>query len=220
VSQLTCISPWNSEGGIYFAGVLVSPRHVLFATHFRPSAGATIRFVAADNTVVTRTLTALTVVGTPVNYYPDLTVGVLDSDVPGTIAYARILPDNWAAKLPALTGTTAADSLLVPSLGLDQEEKALISDLNPNGMGTTVSFSYPANATRANFYEDKISGDSGNPAFLIINGQLVLLTCWTWGGGGGGTSVWDQRAAINSIMTALGGGYQLTPIDLSGFPSY
>lgn len=218
VGQLTAISPWNSQGGAYFAGVLVSPRHVLFATHYAPSSGTTIRFVAADNTVVTRTITALSVVGTPVNYYPDLTVGVLDSDVPGTIAFARILPDNWAAKLPTLTGTTAADSLLVPSLGLDQEEKAIVSDLL--SISASVSFAPPANQSRRTFYEDKIGGDSGNPAFLIVNGQLVLMTCWTFGGGGSGTSVWDQRAAINAIMSAQGGGYQLTPVDLSSFPSY
>ncbi len=218
VSQLTAISPWNSQGGPFFAGVLVSPRHVLFATHFAPSSGTTIRFVAADNTVVNRTLTALAVVGTPSNYYPDLTVGVLDSDVPGTIAYARILPDNWATKLPALTGTTAGDTLLVPSLGLDQEEKAIVSDLL--SIAASVSFAPPANQSRRTFYEDKIGGDSGNPAFLIVNGQLVLMTCWTFGGGGSGTSVWDQRAAINAIMTSQGGGYQLTPADLSSFPSY
>ncbi|MEN9841224.1 MAG: hypothetical protein RL376_1024, partial [Verrucomicrobiota bacterium] len=70
------------------------------------------------------------------------------------------------------------------------------------------------------FYEEKIGGDSGNPAFLIINGQLVLLTCWTYGGGGSGTSVHNQKAAINTLMTTLGGGYQLTPVDLSAFPSY
>jgi hypothetical protein len=53
-----------------------------------------------------------------------------------------------------------------------------------------------------------------------VNGQLVVLTCWTFGGGGSGTSVVDQRAAVDALMTSLGGGYTTTAVDLSGFTSY
>lgn len=214
VSALTAISPWNSQGGNQYAGILISPRHVLFATHYAAGVGAVMRFVGAGNTVVERTITARQSVTITSGYHPDLTIGVLDSDVPASIDYARVLPDNWATYLPNLSTV----SLRVPSLGLDAEEKALVSDLADQG--TMAQFISPTDTQRRAFYEDKIGGDSSNPACLIINSQLVVLTCWTYGGGGSGSFVTGQRTALNAIMASLGGGYTLTDADLSGFPTY
>jgi hypothetical protein len=214
VSALTAISPWNSHGGNQLAGILISPRHVLFATHYAAGVGAVMRWVKADGTVVERTITARATVTVTGNYYPDLTVGLLDSDVPAGIDYARVLPANWANYLPSVNTI----ALKPPALCLDQEEKALQSDLA--ALNTMAQFMRPAAALRAAFYEDKIGGDSSNPACLIVNGQLVVLTCWTFGGGGSGTSVVDKRSAVDAIMTSLGGGYTTTAVDLSGFTSY
>jgi len=55
--------------------------------------------------------------------------------------------------------------------------------------------------------------------FLVINGKLVIVTVWTAGGAGEGNFIYDT-APINSAMTTLGGGYKLSPIDLSGFTRY
>jgi hypothetical protein len=219
-ADLTSISPWNSEAGNLWAGILISPRHVLFCAHASISAGATMRFIRADNAVVERTLSGIETLPGYTSYYPDLRVGVLNSDVPAGIGYARVLPENWATKLPSLSA-----AFPLPALCLDQEEKAIVSDLtgltsSAGIYGAMAQFNRPTNSQRALFHEDKIGGDSGNPAALIINGQLVVLTCWTFGGGGSGTSVVYHRAAINALMTSLGGGYQLTDIDLSGFPTY
>lgn len=218
-SALTAISPWNSQGGPYYAGILVSPRHVVFATHFMPAAGATIRFITTGNVVITRTLSAVTALTQSQAYYPDLAVGKLDSDVPGTIAFARVLPSGWTAKLPSLSAATA-----VPCIGLDQEEKLLVKELAILPSATSpwaqVTMMMPANAQRRAFYEDIVGGDSGNPACLVVNGQLVLLTCWTSGGAGSGSSVYAFKSALNAAMTSLGGGYTLTDADLSGFTSY
>jgi len=62
-----------------------------------------------------------------------------------------------------------------------------------------------------------MNGDSGNPMFIIVNDQPVLLTVWTSGGPGRGTSVTAFKDDINGMMNDLGGGYQLEEIDLSGF---
>jgi hypothetical protein len=214
VSALTAISPWNSQGGNQLAGILISPRHVLFATHYAAGVGAVMRFVKADNTVVERTITASQAMTITNGYYPDLTVGLLNSDVPAGIDYARVLPANWANYLPSLNTI----SLKPPALCLDQEEKALETDLS--ALNTTALFGQPTTALRSAFYEDKIGGDSSNPACLIVNGKLVVLTCWTYGGAGSGTSVVDKRAAVDALMTSLGGGYTTTAVDLSGFTSY
>lgn len=216
---LTAVSPWNSQGGPFYSGILVSPRHVMFATHFAPSAGATIRFVTVDNVVVTRTLSAVTALTQSQAYYPDLTVGLLDSDVPGTIAFARVLPSAWATKLPSLSAANT-----VPCISTDQEEKLLAREMTALPSSTSpyalLTMMMPADAQRRAFYEDIVGGDSGNPACLVINGQLVVLTCWTSGGSGSGSSVLAFKSALNTAMTTLGGGYTLTDADLSAFTSY
>jgi len=206
--DLTCISPWNSAGGDQLAGTLVSPRHIVYATHFQMPVGATVRFVTADNVVVERTLvgkSSLPTVGE--SMFPDVTVGVLDSDVPPTIGFATILPSDWARYF-------ADGRLDVPCIALDQEEKALVTSLW--WLNEQASCNSPSDATQAAFFEDIVRGDSGNPAFMIVRGRAVLLTVWSFGGGGLGTFVTAQKAAINRMMADLGGGYQLTEIDLGG----
>lgn len=214
--DLTCISPWNSAGSNTRAGTLISPRHVLHAAHYPMYNGNTIRFVTQDNTVITRTITNVINHPSYVPYYPDIRIAVLDSDVPNTISFAKILPQDWADYLPSI-GSNILNAN-VPALVLDQEEKALIAEWRSSS--TLNSFIYPTNSQRLLFSESLIVGDSGNPSFLIIDGELVLLAVWTFGGGGSGTNIMLQKDAINSMMTTLGGGYQLTEIDLSGYPTY
>lgn len=214
VQKLTCCSPWNSDGSFTKAGTLISPRHVVFATHFLPAVSSTIRFITTDNTIVTRTITALESITVTGVLYPDITIGILDSDVPASISFAKVLPDGWEAKLPNIT------TVRPPAICTDQEEKLLIRAADsidasqPDALATFVS---PPDVAYLTFYENLISGDSGNPCFFLINGELVLLTVWSRGGGGQGTSVAAFKSEINTIMTNLGGGYQLTEVDLSGF---
>lgn len=211
--DMSCISPWNSMGVATRAGTLISPRHIIFCAHYPIDNGSTIRFVDANNNIVTRTMVTKLTHPNYSPYYPDISIGVLDSDVPNTIGFAKILPSNWASYLPSLSS-----SRRIPCLVLDQEEKALVADLY--SLSTMANLLNPSNSTRLLYYENMITGDSGNPVFLIINGQLVILTAITYGGAGSGTSVVYHKDAINTMMVTLGGGYSLTEVDLSGFNSY
>lgn len=214
--QMTCISPWNSTGGATRAGTLITPRHIIFAAHYELSVGATVRFVAADNTVITRTMVGRLRHPSYSPYYPDLTIGVLDSDVPASIDNCLVLPSNYGNYFPTGPKNVAA-------LCLDQQEKALVTDLY-NFSSTFVSFAIPNLPDEKILYESKVVGDSGNPAFLIINDQLVLITVWTSGGAGSGTFITPQISNINQMIVDLdasvgngGTGYTLTTVDLSGF---
>ena len=77
----------------------------------------------------------------------------------------------------------------------------------------------PMDADEQAFYFALQSGDSGSPRFLIVNDELILLfTIHLWSNSGPGLTA--NIAAVNSAMTTLGGGYQLTLADLSSFTDY
>jgi hypothetical protein len=220
--DLTCLSPWNSAGGAQMAGTLITPRHILMAAHFEIPVGASLRFVTNDNVVVTRTLIGVRRHPAFHPFFPDLTVGLLHSDVSTGITPCRVLPANWRDYLPTDIGE-------IPCLAVDAQENALVTEGGyispPWGQKATV-FDSPNAAQRLAFYEPLISGDSGNPGFLIVAGQPVLLTLWTYGGAGSGTSVTYYRTDLNGMITAVdtaagvNTGYTLSTVELSGFPTY
>jgi len=214
--DLTPLSVWNSSSGSAQCGTLISPRHVLWAAHYPLPVGTTLRWVKQDGTVVSGTITAKAKPAGSSVYYPDFEVGLLSADIGSGVSFARVLPEDWKSKLPSLSYKSP-----IPVCVMDQDENALVADWFSDG-SQYINCQPPASSARLAYFENLVTGDSGHPCFLLLNGvQLpVLLTVWTYGGAGSGTSVASHRGIINSLMSQLGGGYQLTPTDLSGFPSY
>jgi hypothetical protein len=201
--DLTPISPWNSDGAHQKAGIAVSPRHVLFATHFLPAVNSTIRFVTADNTVITRTITAFQ------STAPDFTIGLLSADLPPSIGFARVLPTN-------------ADSFMpypgIPLMATDQEEKLLVAEIG--SMDGSVWYGrVPTESQRLSFYEAFVGGDSGSQTCVPVDGKLVLFSL-VGAGAGGGARISSYIDSLNTLMTNLGGGYQLTQVSLNAFTEY
>ena len=213
--DLTCISPWNSRDANKRAGTLITSRHVLNAAHYPLYNGDTIRFIASDNTIHTRTITGSVNHPSYSPHYPDLRLYTLDSDLPAAISPCKMMPSNNGSYLVNNTDNRPA------ALLLDQEEKVLIGDWKGGG-----GYYYPVDTDRLIFSEVIISGDSGNPSFLIVNDELVLVTCWTGGGAGSGTPVADFIDDINTMIitsdaqSAANTGYTVTEADFSAFPSY
>lgn len=219
--DLTPISPWNSTHGLNAAGTLISRRHVLFVEHynFHPSVGATIHFVDNNNNVVIRTVTAVQKHPSVAEQglFPDITIGILNEDVPNTISFAKILPDNYINYLPGLNMGLISSARL-PVIITDQAENALVADLS--ALGGSVAPSIPVDNRRLSFNESMVNGDSGSPICFIINNSLVILGTVTYSGPGTGTATQIFKNDINTIMTSLGGGYQLSEVDLSAFPVF
>jgi len=232
--DLTCISPWNSYERNYRAGTLITPRHVLGAAHYEVAVGTTMRFIGNDNSIHDRVITGKKRAPNFVPVWPDLTVYTLASDLPTAITPCKVMPTNYSNYLRNSYFNRP------PAMGLDQEEKALIIDYNNNQadvLNQGGNFMIPVDPTRLIFHEDKIGGDSGNPAFLIVSDELILITVWTYGGAGGGTPVAqfiptlnqmivdaDTQAGVSSVDNVAwpnsGGHYQLKQADFSDFPDY
>jgi|GEM_PF-2657015 len=212
--DLTGASSWNSDGNFTKAGVLISPRHIVFARHYPIANGSTVVFVADDNSVATRTLQAqMSVVFQP-GAGEDVQLGVLDSDVPPSIAFYPVIPKEEMDRY--------LSEPQFPFLSFDQEAKASIQEINyaiglANEHVYFNHFAPPATSTRFAFYEDQVGGDSGQPGFFFINNQPVLALTVT--GAGYGPFYGAYIDAINSSIIALGNdaGYQMSTYDLSCF---
>jgi hypothetical protein len=234
--DLTCMSPWNTTGANTRAGTLISPSHLVFATHYEIDIGAKVRFITSNNVVIERTLVDKIPTSTS-----DIYLGLLDSDVPNSISFAKLLPSDWSTYLPTIYRNKSGTYTIyrLPMLSLDQEEKALVKEflyVDPTGKSAytqqpTQNYLDPNNSyyntypNRILFHESIIGGDSGNPSFLIINNQLVLIITWT--GPDSGPFYSNFISTLNTNMNLLwtrnnrsGSSYTITTIDLSSFTQY
>lgn len=206
VDKWTCVAPSVSTNALFGLGVAITPRHILYHKHGGAiTDGATLRFVAADDTIVLRTQDA----STPLTV-PDLRVGVLDSDLPATIVPCKTAPDDFASYASFFIPSRPAITFV------DQEGKALVTDVS--GISATLVYNRtPIDAQQLEFNEPTVANDSGKAWFAIINDELVLLGVTRDVTDAQGVVGWNS--AINAAITALGpGGYAVSNPDLSGFP--
>ncbi|NBZ97078.1 MAG: hypothetical protein EBR40_11785 [Proteobacteria bacterium] len=206
----------NGLGGVG-GGTLITRKHVLFAQHVPyPERPFDIFFTNKDSRTFSYKVTAIQqVAGT------DIAIGTLDRDADPSLNVYRVLPDNWlqyiANKTETLTtfGITFKETkMTLPILYVDSEKKVSTADLTEVRMNkatvTPPSFE-PARA----WTEALVVGDSGNPIFVMLGSELVLLGAWYAGTDAGvvGTFPWliDYKAQIESIT-----GTKLQIADLSG----
>ena len=206
----------NGLGGVG-GGTLITRKHVLFAQHVPyPERPFDIFFTNKDSRTFSYKVTAIQqVAGT------DIAIGTLDRDADPSLNVYRVLPDNWlqyiANKTETLTtfGITFKETkMTLPILYVDSEKKVSTADLTEVRMNkatvTPPSFE-PARA----WTEALVVGDSGNPIFVMLGSELVLLGAWYTGTDAGvvGTFPWliDYKAQIESIT-----GTKLQIADLSG----
>lgn len=210
-------SPWggNFTRRMNFTGVawddtrtatLVSPEHVVMAAHYPRPVGSTLVFHDRRGRPQRRVLAAVVAQAGSA----DVAVGRLDAPLPDSVRPYRLLPPS--GNYGALAGCLAVVS--------DQHRKAFVHEIaHVTGIG--LWFRHPATSRiPAHLTKNLVPGDSGNPSFLLVGGELVLIETHTAGGPGAGSFLSSPAVftAINGAMSKLGGGHQLRTVPLAGDP--
>lgn len=203
--DFSCASPWNDSCGAERAGTLISKRHVVFAKHFSLWKGVRILFVDREGEVCPCNVEKTKdIAGT------DITVGLLNAEVTPSIHPAKILPDDFYKYI--------GDGRGLPIVTLTRKERAVLAEANripTNGAPAAVRVRKPRSVARERLREEIVGGDSGNPAFLLVGNDLILLYCLHHGGVGSGPWLHMHRREIQAAMDELCPGYKLEVFDFS-----
>ena len=202
--DFSCVSPWSDECGTVRAGTLISRRHIIFAKHFPLWKGCRILFVDLAGEVCPCRVEA-----TKAMEKCDIAIGSLDYEVTPSIHPAKILPENYADFL--------GDGKGLPIVTFNQGEKAFLSECR--GITTNAVSNFAStNAAWKALGGRIVTGDSGNPAFLLVGSQPILIYCLHTGGSGHGPSIHRYRREIQKAMDELCPGYKLESFDFSKVP--
>lgn len=197
--DFSCASPWSDECGTVRAGTLISKRHIIFAKHFPLWKGCRVRFVDQQGEVCPCTVGA-----TKALEGCDIALGLLDYEVTPSIHPAKILPEDFAKHIGDGTG--------LPIVTFNQREKVFLSEcrgITSNSVSNVAS----ANPSWEALGGKIVVGDSGNPAFLLVGNEPILLYCLLSGGPGHGPSVFRYRKEVQKAMDELCPGYKLETFD-------
>lgn len=165
--DFSCASPWNSMSGTTRAGTAISKRHIVFANHFALAKGTRILFVGRDGGVCPCRLEASKRIGKS-----DLVVGLLDAELTPNIVPAKILPPDCEKYI--------GDGAGLPVVTFNRQEKAYLTDLRaiaPKAQNKLLGSLPPKEVRHQALREPISSGDSGNPAFLLVGKEAILLYC-------------------------------------------
>ena len=199
--DFSCASPWNDSCGAMRAGTLISKRHVIFAKHFPLWKGVRILFVDQTGEVCPCRIAA-----TKALEKCDIMIGLLDYEVTPSIHPARVLPEDYAKHIGTGKG--------LPIVTFNQREQAFLSEcrgITSNSVSNVAS----TNAVWKSLGGKIVTGDSGNPAFLLIGNEPILLYCLYSGGVGHGPAIHRYRKEIQKAMDELCPGYALEVFDFS-----
>lgn len=221
-------SPYNATGLRKRAGKLISDMHIVFAHHFPIGNGAKVYFCGSDGSVITNTLLGSRQV-VQGNYNYDLRVGILSDSVnTNLVPIAKILPDDYEEYL----GIGRA----LPAVILNQTDECLVFEVSSllnrsSQVLAEVQASRCLTGIRSVFSKKIQDGDSGNPAYMIVDDEPILLytlhrafsgSANSGFDGCAGPSIQRYNAELQQSMNVLSDNYgksrrTLTYFDLSRF---
>lgn len=211
------VSVWNSQAAMRRGLTMISPIHWVGAHHYFVGNGQTVRFLTEDNTVITRT-----VVNSVQIPNTDIRIGILNEAVPESIKHYKVVPANINDYTVARTSLFLMSGKQ-PLITTNQTRTAIASSVTRVRPVSTGHAATQYAATREELYpylKRLVAFDSGQPAFYLINGELVILGChlgpWSF------PSLYGYISEINQAMEDLAGEptHELTIANLTAFNDY
>jgi hypothetical protein len=211
--DLTCYAANPSNGK---ARALITPRHMIGTEHlnYQIPIGGDAWFVDNSNILYKRTVLDKEIITT----VPDAVIYVLNEDLPESITPCKIADniDNYTKEL----------NNRWPVIATNQDGMTLIRESYRRiNVFFTEGYNQPTeNSARIALTKNMRGGDSGGPVFVLVNGELCLISAHTSSVGGTSYSRYISQinSAISSINSANGiiESYSLTVADFSEFPTF
>jgi hypothetical protein len=210
---------WTRQRGGTLIGGTSNPQHILIARHYELSIGDQVRFSNSAGTVQTRTIIGRSSTS---NLF-DLMVCALDQPI--TIANALKIPGSWIAqdrqfdqyRANWYSGgiaihTNQFNEIHISTLGVVTEKTSeVFAEMSLNGQNygniernAYVTGVYTENAIPSQFYamnKEAVPGDSGQPVFILINGEPVLL--WVWANPTSGTPTYMFNGTVLNQLIVM-----------------
>jgi hypothetical protein len=195
--NLTGKAVWNSHTGSY-GTTAISPRHVVYAYHVNGlyPAGTVVRFIAGRSDAVERIVVSSARIGDT-----DLALSTLDSPLPVTIHWFKVMPKHWFFQCARGISCMVMDG---------NTQSVAIKDIDGFGNGIFATAA-PADPLFRTFTRELRLGDSGSPMFILVGGELVLDGIYHTARGG--VEVSSYVPELDAAMKA--GGFQVTVADLN-----
>jgi hypothetical protein len=188
------------------AGTAITPRHIVMAAHWGYGPGQKVIFHDRAGNPHVRHVEkrkALNRIDGPGR--SDILVCLLDEPLPPEINTYRLLPprEDYTHTLPGS-----------PAFITEQERRVFIHEISRQSHGT-LSFRKHPNLPDE-LYKPLVVGDSGNPSFLLVGGEPVLIETHTGGGPGSGPfySAPKVFAALQEVVAELDPSYQIQTVPL------
>lgn len=160
--DLTGVS-WNDSR----TATLISPNYIVMAAHYTRPDDVPVMFHDKNGKPYERFISKVR----PLTSVGDITLAKLNMPLPPEVKYYRLAKESEAVIGRPVIVTDQTKTLSVHRI-------AAVS-------GNVIQFGYIPGLNPA-YGRNLIVGDSGNPTFLLRNGELVLLETHTTGGPGAG----------------------------------
>lgn len=192
--DLGALAVWNSrEGDRKRAGTLITPRHTIHVSHYALQAGDTIRFAPTSGAVLTRTVLAVS------NFYPDLSIALLDSAIPtNSIQPAMIMDNPLTGQFLSYNNNETHRALELPAWTINQDCRIISLAWYVNGW-----FGKSSLPEYTNGFFNVRSGDSGSAVYLVASNRPVLFGPVQTTGPGTPGLLWSYTSQLASAITAL-----------------
>tara|TARA_R100000734_G_C3314598_1_gene106223 strand:- start:629 stop:1885 length:1257 start_codon:yes stop_codon:yes gene_type:complete len=211
--DFTAVSVWNNRGFDSpkdfrkIAATAITKRHIVMAEHFKLVAGDIVYFSDSNGTWVARTVQAISD-----HASADITVGVLSEELPETVKPVKVVPSNINTYFRRNTSSNLINNFFKPiGVCFDFEKKGILMELSSANDGSNDFAILTSNSIPIpfrNLSESIVAGDSGNPCFLIIDGEAILIG--TFRTSSKGPAFANYISDINTLIAAADSAASIT----------